>query len=68
MKHVEKWLWKIRWAGRQTTSRVHYTEEKSAASTRGRSRRRQLDRGAPAETEAEVDAAQRPAHRAAGST
>lgn len=26
MHRVEKYLWKIRWAGRWTTSRVHFTE------------------------------------------
>lgn len=26
MQSVEKWLWKIRWAGRWTTSRTHFTE------------------------------------------
>jgi hypothetical protein len=26
MKTVEKWLWRIRWAGRWTTTRVHFTE------------------------------------------
>lgn len=27
MKNVDKWLWRIRWAGRMTTTRVHYTED-----------------------------------------
>lgn len=27
MKTVEKWLWRIRWAGRMTTTRAHFTEE-----------------------------------------
>jgi hypothetical protein len=26
MKQVEKWTWRIRWAGRWTTTRIHYTE------------------------------------------
>jgi hypothetical protein len=26
MKQVEKWRWRIRWAGRSTTTRIHYTE------------------------------------------
>lgn len=26
MKTVEKWLWRIRWAGRKTTTRAHFTE------------------------------------------
>lgn len=26
MQRVEKWLWRIRWAGRTTTTRVHFTE------------------------------------------
>lgn len=26
MQRVEKYLWKIRWAGRWTTSRAHFTE------------------------------------------
>lgn len=26
MKTVEKYLWRIRWAGRWTTTRVHFTE------------------------------------------
>lgn len=31
MKSVEKWLWKIRWAGRTTTTRVHFTEDEVRA-------------------------------------
>jgi hypothetical protein len=27
MKRVEKYLWRIRWAGRTTTTRVHFTED-----------------------------------------
>jgi hypothetical protein len=27
MKTVEKWHWRIRWAGKQTTTRIHYTED-----------------------------------------
>jgi hypothetical protein len=27
MKRVEKWLWRIRWGGRMTTTRAHFTEE-----------------------------------------
>jgi hypothetical protein len=27
MQTVEKWLWRIRWAGRWTTIRIHWTEE-----------------------------------------
>lgn len=26
MRLVEKYLWRIRWAGRTTTTRVHFTE------------------------------------------
>lgn len=26
MKTLEKWKWRIRWGGRWTTSRVHFTE------------------------------------------
>lgn len=26
MRLVEKWLWRIRWAGRRTTTRAHFTE------------------------------------------
>jgi hypothetical protein len=26
MRAVEKWKWRIRWAGRLTTTRIHYTE------------------------------------------
>lgn len=26
MQKVEKWLWRIRWARRSTTTRVHFTE------------------------------------------
>lgn len=26
MKQVEKYLWRIRWAGRTTTTRAHFTE------------------------------------------
>jgi hypothetical protein len=27
MRYVEKWRWKIRWAGRLTTTRIHFTDE-----------------------------------------
>jgi hypothetical protein len=27
MKRVEKWKWKIRWAGTVTITRVHFTED-----------------------------------------
>jgi hypothetical protein len=27
VKHVEKWLWRYRWAGRQVTSAIHMTQE-----------------------------------------
>jgi hypothetical protein len=27
VRQVEKWKWRIRWAGRTTTTRVHYTED-----------------------------------------
>lgn len=27
MRSVEKWLWRIRWAGHMTTTRIHYTEQ-----------------------------------------
>jgi hypothetical protein len=27
MRQVEKWLWRIRWGGRWTTTRSHRTEE-----------------------------------------
>jgi hypothetical protein len=26
MRKVEKWKWRIRWGGRMTTTRIHYTE------------------------------------------
>jgi hypothetical protein len=26
MREVEKWKWRIRWAGRTTTTRIYYTE------------------------------------------
>lgn len=26
MKQIEKWLWRIRWAGHMTTTRAHFTE------------------------------------------
>jgi hypothetical protein len=26
MREVEKWKWRVRWAGRLTTTRIHYTE------------------------------------------
>ena len=26
MKTVEKWRWRIRWAGRWTTTRIHHSE------------------------------------------
>jgi hypothetical protein len=64
MKQVEKWKWRIRWAGRWTTTRIHFTEaevrrehpeaEKIASSLV------QVDLP---ETDAEIQAAQRPAKR-----
>ncbi len=27
MQQIEKWRWKIRWGGRWTSTRIHYTEE-----------------------------------------
>jgi hypothetical protein len=27
MQQVEKWRWRIRWAGRITTTRAHFTED-----------------------------------------
>ncbi len=26
MKQIEKWRWRIRWTGRMTTTRAHFTE------------------------------------------
>lgn len=34
MRYVEKWLWRIRWAGRLTTTRVHFTEDEIRAQHR----------------------------------
>jgi hypothetical protein len=64
MKHVEKWKWRIQWAGRWTTTRIVMSE--------GEVRREHPDakrvEGSRVvvqlpETEAEIQAFQRPANR-----
>jgi hypothetical protein len=64
MKIVEKWHWKIRWAGRWTTTRIAFTEadirreHPDAVKVEGWCVLVELP-----ETEAEILAAQRPARR-----
>jgi hypothetical protein len=64
MKTAEKWLWRVRWAGRWTTTRIAYTE---AEVRREHPEAVRIDESRVVvelpETEAEVDAAQRPANR-----
>jgi hypothetical protein len=70
MKTVEKWLWKIRWAGRWTTTRIAYTEDKvwreHPEAVKIEASRVLVE---VAETEVEVAAYQRPlSRRRAGAT
>jgi hypothetical protein len=64
MRRVEKYLWRIRWAGRLTTTRVHFTEEEirreHPEAVRVDESRVEVDLP---ETEAEISAGQRPALR-----
>lgn len=68
MRYVEKWLWKIRWAGRLTTTRVHFTEAEirvehpDAVRVDGSRIVAELP-----QTEAEILASQRPALRSKAS-
>ena len=66
MRTVEKWKWRIRWAGRWTTTRIARTEEvirrEHPEATRVDGTRIQVELP---ETEAEVMASQRPARRSA---
>lgn len=66
MKTVEKWRWKIRWAGRWTATRIPYTEtevrREHPEATRIDSSRVEVQLP---ETDAEIDAFQRPARRSA---
>ena len=61
---VEKWKWRIRWAGRWTTTRIAITEDEIRREHREATRlggmRIEVDRP---ETEAEVVANQRPPKR-----
>jgi hypothetical protein len=67
MLTVEKWHWRIRWAGRWTTTTIHYTEQEirrehpeavKIEASRVTVRRPQ--------TEAEIEAAQRTPRREYG--
>jgi hypothetical protein len=64
MRRVEKYLWRIRWAGRTTTTRVHFTEaeilREHPEAVRVDGSRLEVD---VPETEAEILASQRPALR-----
>lgn len=64
MHTVEKWLWRIRWAGRWTTTRIPYTQ---AEVRREHPEAVRIDGSRVlielTDTEAEVEAAQRPARR-----
>lgn len=64
MRRVEKYLWRIRWAGRTVTTRVHFTEDEVRAqhpeAVRVDASRLEVD---VPETEAEILASQRPALR-----
>jgi hypothetical protein len=64
MKTVEKWLWRIRWAGRWTTTKIHWTEEDIRRENPEATR---IDGSCVVvelpETEAEIQARQRPANR-----
>ncbi len=66
MKTVEKWRWKIRWAGRWTTTRIAYTEaevrREHAEAVKVEASRVLVKLP---ENEAEVAANQRPANRGA---
>jgi hypothetical protein len=67
MKIVEKWLWRIRWAGRWTTTKIHWTEEEirreNPEATKVEGSRILVNR---AETDAEIEAAQRAPRREYG--
>lgn len=64
MKRVEKWKWRIQWAGRPTTTRVHFFEDEirpshpDATRVEGSCIFVELP-----ETQAEIDAHQPPAWR-----
>jgi hypothetical protein len=64
MKQVEKWKWRIRWAGRWTTTQIARTEEdikrEHPEAIRVEGSRTVIELP---ETEAEIAACQRPAHR-----
>jgi hypothetical protein len=64
MKQVEKWKWRILWAGRWTSTRIHFTEEQIR---RIHPEAEKIDGSRVVvslpETQAEIDANQRPAHR-----
>jgi hypothetical protein len=59
VKTLEKWKWKIRWAGRWTTTRVHFTEDEIRREHREAERlpETRIVVELP-ETEAEIQAAQ----------
>jgi hypothetical protein len=67
MKTVEKWRWGIRWAGRWTTTQIHRTEEdiRREHPEAQKIEASRITVQLP-ETEAEIDAAQRPARRSTG--
>jgi hypothetical protein len=61
MREVEKWLWRIRWAGRTMTTRAHFTEAEIRAEhpEAVRVEASRIVVGIP-ETTAERDAARQP--------
>lgn len=63
MHQVEKWRWRIRWAGRWTTTRIPYTETevRRAHPEAVRIEEMRILVDMP-DTEAEIDAAMRPAN------
>jgi hypothetical protein len=68
MKTVEKYRWKIRWAGRSTTTRAHFTEAeiRDQHPDAVRVDESRIEVVLP-ETEAEILASQRPALRSTAS-
>ena len=61
MKLVEKWRWRIRWAGRTTTTRAHFTEAeiRTQHADAVRVDNSRIEVQLP-ETEAEIEAARQP--------
>lgn len=66
MHQVEKWHWRIRWGGRWTTTRIAYTEAdvRREHPEAVRIDNTRIEVQLP-DTQAEIDATQRPARRSA---